>query len=198
MKVLTAVFLTISAVFLFSGGAQADLTVIGTATYMDNDYKLIYMEAGPFGPITWLDYTRKQDTWQNQVNWATGLGADLTVTLFPGYTTDNDWLAGWRLPALDESKADQSVRGWKSGHPAGFGYEGPNEDGCYDYWYGYNMVHSEMGYLFYEELGNKGYFATDGKNPQPGWGLSNTGNFSLRPIPNANSPLPILAQGGFG
>ena len=136
------------------------------------------MEGGPFGPITWLDYTRGQDTWQNQVDWAAALGKSLTVTLAPGYTTDGEWTTGWRLPELDESKADWSVRGWENHHPAGFGYEGPKEDGTYDYWYGYNMVNSEMGYLFYEMLGNKGYYATDGTNPQPGWGLINVNLFS--------------------
>jgi hypothetical protein len=34
-----------------------------------------------------------------------------------------------------------------------------------------------MGHLFYTELGNKGYYATDGTHPQPGWGLNNTGDF---------------------
>jgi hypothetical protein len=39
---------------------------------------------------------------------------------------------------------------------------------------GYNITSSEMGYMYYVNLGNKGYYATDGTNPQPGWGLSNT------------------------
>ena len=39
--------------------AQATLKVIGTANYKNSYYKLIYMEGGPFGPITFLDYTRK-------------------------------------------------------------------------------------------------------------------------------------------
>jgi hypothetical protein len=43
---------------------------------------------------------------------------------------------------------------------------------------GYNMVNSEMGHLYYKTLGNLGYIATDGTQPQPGWGLSNTGFFN--------------------
>jgi hypothetical protein len=31
-----------------------------------------------------------------------------------------------------------------------------------------------MGYLYYVDLGNKGYYSTSGPPPQPGWGLSNT------------------------
>ncbi len=42
---------------------------------------------------------------------------------------------------------------------------------------GYNITNSEMGHLFYTELGNLGYYATDGTNPQSGWGLSKTGPF---------------------
>ena len=35
---------------------------------------------------------------------------------------------------------------------------------------GYNCTNSEMGHLFYTELGNKAY-------DEPGWGLNNTGDF---------------------
>lgn len=42
---------------------------------------------------------------------------------------------------------------------------------------GYNVTGSEMGYIYYIELGNLGYEATDGSSPQPGWGLTNTGPF---------------------
>jgi hypothetical protein len=37
---------------------------------------------------------------------------------------------------------------------------------------GYNITSSEMGYMFYVNLGNKGEYATDG-NYQPGYGLTN-------------------------
>ncbi|MCC7201855.1 MAG: DUF1566 domain-containing protein [Nitrospirae bacterium] len=46
----------------------------------------------------------------------------------------------------------------------------------------YNCTGSEMGHLFYTELGNKGYVAADDTIPQPGWGLTNTGPFfSIQP-----------------
>ena len=98
--------------------------------------------------ITWYDYTKSNDTWQNQVNWASGLsvsGGDLV-----GVYDD------WRLPTT--------------------------VDGPYVCWYdgtttcGYNITSSEMGHLFYTELGNKGLQATDG-TIQPVWGLTNTGDF---------------------
>lgn len=43
---------------------------------------------------------------------------------------------------------------------------------------GWNCTGSEMGHLYYTELGNKGLSAPDGTNPQPGWGLNNKGPFS--------------------
>ncbi len=42
---------------------------------------------------------------------------------------------------------------------------------------GWNITTSEMGHLFYTELGNKGLISITGQNPQPGWGLTNTGYF---------------------
>ena len=57
------------------------------------------------------------------------------------------------------------------------GYEGdPDNDGNYTYAVGYNLANSEMGHLFYGELGNLGYYDTSG-NIQSGYGLQNTGDF---------------------
>ena len=58
----------------------------------------------------------------------------------------------------------------------GYNYIGPDATGYHDYKYGHNMVNSEMGYLFYESLGNNGLYAKDGWTPQV-WGLINTGLF---------------------
>ncbi len=71
---------------------------------------------------------------------------DLT---YGGYTD-------WRLP--------KTVDGLSAG-PGG--YDGTTTAG-------WNITTSEMGHLYYVSLGNKGYYATDGTNPQPGWGLTNT------------------------
>ncbi len=151
-----------------SGPAGAALTVIGTANYLGNTYNLIYEgDLGGRG-LVWLDYTKSATTWQGQMNWVSRLATSLTVSLNTGYTTAIDWNTGWRLPLTDESKANLS---------GGFGVTGPDATGYHNYEYGYNMVNSEMAHLFYESLGNKGYRAKDGTNPQPGWGLINTGDF---------------------
>lgn len=103
--------------------------------------------------ITWYDFTNSVDTWQNQVNWASGLTVDFGGTIYDD----------WRLPTTVDG-------------PWVFGYDGSTTAG-------YNIISSEMGHLFYAELGNKGYYATDGTNPQPGWGLNNTGDFqNLQPV----------------
>jgi len=158
------------------GIAGATLEVIGTANYLGGTYNLIYENDQG---LVWLDYTKGYATWQNQVNWASGLGGSLTVTLNPGYTTDITWTTGWRLPNTDESKADlYGPWGTDVGRGDGFGWGGPDQNDYYDYRQGYNMVNSEMGHLYYETLGNKGYYATNGTQPQSGWGLYNTGDFA--------------------
>lgn len=157
--------ITIMAILSFTGVTSAALTKIGTANYLGSDYNLIYEDTKG---LVWMDYVRELNTWQNQVDWASGLGAALVVIIDPGFTTTVDWNTGWRLPSTDESKATMS---------GGLGYEGPDLGGYYDYLYGYNMVNSEMGHLYYESLGNQGYLATDG-NPQTGWGLKNKGPFN--------------------
>jgi hypothetical protein len=99
--------------------------------------------------ITWYDYTNTNvgGTWQNQNNWASGLTVTFEGIIF------NDW----RLPATVDG-------------PWVFGYDGTTTAG-------YNITNSEMGHLFYTELGNKGRYDTSG-NPQWGYGLTNKGPFN--------------------
>lgn len=156
-------------IFLFSGISNADLIPIGTATYNGNNYNLIYEDNSIYGGLVWLDYSKSIDNWQAQVDWASGLGSNLTVTLDPGYTTTIDWSTGWRLPITDESQANLG---------SGYGWEGPDMSGYHNYRSGYNMVNSEMGHLYFESLGNKAYVNTDGTQPQPGWGLVNSSYFN--------------------
>ena len=138
-------------VFGLAGGARATLTTVGTATYSGTAYNLIYDNDLQ---ITWLDYTKGYDNWQNQKDWANTLGSSLTtVSLLPGYTIAPDWTTGWRLP----STVDGSYS---------WGYDGTTTAG-------YNITNSEMGHLYYTELGNKGYYDTSGNGPQAGWGLTN-------------------------
>jgi hypothetical protein len=98
--------------------------------------------------ITWYDYSNSYNTWQNQVNWADAL----SVT-FGSQTFDD-----WRLPTTVDGTANYSYDGSTS--------------------YGYNNTSSEMGHLYYTELGNLGLYDTSGGYVGTGnWGLTNTGPF---------------------
>ena len=149
---------------IFVGMAQATLTTIGTATYDDGtgpaNYNLIYDDDAPMGSIVWLDYTNTTKKWYQQKNWAQGLS--LSYNIDPSFSLFWDE-ASWRLPS--------TVDGQYS-----YGYEGPDSNGNYNYTAGYNLYNSEMGHLFYTELGNLGYYGTDG-NVQPNYGLHNKGPF---------------------
>jgi len=122
----------IAVVFLLfgiTGVLQAALVNIGTATYEGGSYNLIYDADGPLGPITWLDYSNKSPSLEKQIVWAATLGDKLTVTLNPIYTTNINWLIDWRLP-----------------HP---GKTFKSDD---------NIITSEMGHLYYDELKLKSSF----------------------------------------
>ncbi len=158
------------ALFLFSGitsVANATLVTIGKAEYLGSDYNSIWDNDDD---LVWLDYTKSYSNWNAQVAWALGLNGDdvLDIDLFAGYAVD--WGSNsWRLPT--------TVDGTRV-----CGYEGdPNNDGVYTYTYGYNLANSEMGHLFYDELGNTGYRNIDGSyNTVPGapdYFLQNTGDF---------------------
>ncbi len=153
---------------MMTGVAQATLTTIGTATYNDGtgakDYNLIWDDDNNGNSVVWLDYTNARASWQAQRSWALSLGTALSVTLNAGVSVT--WDSSWRLP--------NTVDGVGIGK---YGYEGPDENGNYDYTYGYNLTNSEMGHLYYEELGNLGKVDTDGSYPSD-YGLKNTGDFN--------------------
>jgi hypothetical protein len=71
----------------------------------------------------------------------------------------------WRLPTVEPISAS-------------FNYNFSN-NGSTDYGYGITSPNSEMSYMYYENLGNKGYCTPDNSNPnncneQSGWGLTHT------------------------
>jgi hypothetical protein len=98
-------------------------------------------------------------TWADANAWA----ASLTVA----------GIGGWRLP--DTAPVNGVAFDYN------FLYDGSSDRG-------YNIsapgsaypgsTGSEMAYMYYNNLGNLGYFDTSGTGPQPGWGLTNTSPFS--------------------
>ena len=97
--------------------------------------------------ITWYDYTRT-GKWQDQMNWASALS--VSGGNLVGVYDD------WRLPTTVDG-------------PYVRGYDGTTTVGS-------NITSSEMGHLYYTELGNKGYLSTTGAY-QADYGLRNTGDF---------------------
>ncbi len=158
-------FVATFLLFGMTGLAQAALTTIGTATYNGSDYNLIWDDNSNGNSVVWLDYTKSADLRSNQMSWAANLDGELTYNIDPAYTVD--WgTNSWRLPT---TRVD---------HPgARHGYEGdPDGNGHYTYSAGFNLANSEMGHLFYTELGNLASKHTDGSRPAE-YGLRNTGEF---------------------
>lgn len=108
-------------------------------------------------------------TWLQDANYAmtSGYDADGRMPWSDAVTwADNLVYRGysdWRLPTVVPQKNN-------------WGYDGTTG-------FGYNITTgSEMGHLFYTELGNLGYYDTTGTY-QPGWGLANTSPFdNLQPF----------------
>lgn len=101
------------------------MTTIGTATFNNQNYKLIWEDNNNGYSLVWLDYTNGPETWINQVNWATGLGANnsgWSFNIFPSYNVS--YGTGWNLS-------------WPGNAPV----------------VGWNVTSSQLGYLYYNELG---------------------------------------------
>ena len=156
-KILAAVA-TVLFFLTITGMANAALTTIGTATYGGTERNLIWDDDNNGNSVVWLDYSNAQANWSSQNTWAAGLDSALTYNIDPAAYTVTWDDAAWRLPSTVDG-------------PDSWGNDGTTMAG-------YNITSSEMGHLYYEELGNLGYYATDGTSPQPGWGLNNTGDFN--------------------
>ena len=165
MKVRFVCVLAILGLLLMSGLAQAQLTVIGTATYQGTAYNLIWDDDNNGNSVVWLDYSNGLLAWQAQKDWAAGLDAQLTYDIDPQYTvTWND--AEWRLPNTVDGAWEYSCDGTLTSSTATGGYY---------------FTNSEMGHLYYTELGNPGYEHMSGGSCQadPAWSsLQNTGPFN--------------------
>ena len=124
---------------------------MANATLLDRGGGLIYDDV-------------KDITWLQDANYAKTSGYDLD-----GKMTWNNAVAwadqlvyggydDWRLPTTLDG-------------PYVFGYDGTTTAG-------YNITSSEMGYMYYKNLGNLGYYDTSGSGSQPGWDLNKTGPFT--------------------
>jgi len=133
---------------------------IASATLWDRGGGLIYDDVLD---ITWLQDANYAGT---AMNWATAVAWADTLSYYD--SVRDVYYDDWRLPTTVNcygSPWDPSIVGYDGTKPLG-----------------YNIISSEMGYMYYENLGDLGYGATDGTYPQAGWGLNNTGPFdNLQP-----------------
>ena len=145
------------ALFSMAGLAQAGLITIGTAQFggFGTEYNLIWDDNNNGNSVVWLDYINAGAVWSGQVDWAAGLDSFLTYNIYDNYNIDWDTYS-WRLPSTVDGEVVS-------------GSDGTTTEG-------YNITSSEMGHLFYTELGNPGYKDTSG-DPQSEYGLINTGEF---------------------
>lgn len=175
-----AILLVFGLVVSLSSTASANLTVIGQGTItsaggygsggVGQTVDLVYSSL--LG-ATILNFSNPAGKWAHQLDWVSNLMVDIDIN--GDGITDIPSIHGWRLPETYENRFNLS---------GSFGYEGdPNGDGYYNYGWGYNMdLTSEMARLFYDELGNSGYYDTNGIHTSDG--LTNAG------------PLTALITGG--
>lgn len=152
MKRFLSTVLASAAIALASVPAEATLTTIGTASYGAGDYNLIH--DNDLGLI-WLDYSNALNNWENQMAWSSSLNGAGVLTYNINPELAITWKGDWRLPDANPSTPYYT-----------YGNDGSTSAG-------YNITSSEMGHLYYTELGNIGYYTTGGI-PQSGWGLQNT------------------------
>ena len=142
--------------FFGFGAAQADPLPL-----INNGGGLIY---DPNLNITWYDYTYSGPTGngctsEQAMSWAAGLNLG-------GVT-------GWQLPQALPVNGSTYNNGWSWNGSTDLGYNISAPGSAYP-----GSTASQMAYLYYVELGNKGYADINGNYPQPGWGLVNQGPFS--------------------
>lgn len=102
--------------------------------------------------LTWYDAPAMALHWDEAMSWAASLSIAGTA------------VGSWRLPINLPVNGSSYNYLWCT-------------DGSRDSGWNITSPTSEMAYLFYVELENKGLWALDGTSPQTGYGLSNTGPF---------------------
>lgn len=96
---------------------------------------------------------------------------DLNITWYDAPAVLRNWNDSMTWAAnLTVTVNGKNITGWRLPTALNQDGTGPNR--------GYNVTGSEMGHLYYKELGNKGYYDVNGKPDQLGWGLMNKGPFT--------------------
>lgn len=154
-------FLLLPWLIIFFGitNVHAAIVTIGKATVYGGPikYNLIYDDDNNGKSLVWLDYSMPSENWNEQVEAVDRLNNAIRYEINPQYNIN--WESSvWRLPITVDG-------------PYIYGKDGTTTDG-------YNIVTSEMGHLYYTELGNFGRYNLDGVRYDQGEpGLNNVGDF---------------------
>jgi hypothetical protein len=155
MRNLT-LLLTMVFILAVSGTARGTLFDRGSGLIYDDVLDITWLKDANYAMTSGFDSDGKM-TWGTAVAWAASLN-------YSGYT-------GWRLPTVSPANGSSFVYGDFVSHPSN-SYSGLTD-------LGFNVAHpqSEMGYMFYVNLGNTGFYDTAG-NSLPNWNVVNSGPFT--------------------
>ena len=142
-------------IFLTCGTAQAALHDRGGGLIYDDVLKITWLKDANHVKTSGYD-ADGIITWERAMTWAANLSYYDSVR---NVTYDD-----WRLPAV--TPVNGSTFNYMYS-PAGNADKGLN----------ITSPHSELSYMYYVNLGNKGYVDIFGNGPQTGFGLTNTGPF---------------------
>jgi hypothetical protein len=154
MKAKSAILL-LAVLLGFSGTANAVLIDRGTGMIYDTELGITWLQDANYAMTSGYHHNGLMDLEETKI-WIDNLEYvdPHTGVLY----TD------WRLPKT--LPVDQQ------GYNYAWSYDGSSDIG-----YNIQDPNSEMGYMFYANLGNLAYYDSNGNSPQPGWGLNNTGPF---------------------
>jgi hypothetical protein len=132
--------------------SEAALVDYGNGMIYDTDRNITWLKDANYAITSGYDADGLM-SWNQAVAWVGQLS-------YGGYDD-------WRLPtALNPDGSQPGILNPNGG----YNYASPSPS--------YNNTGSEVGHLFYQELGNLGQEAPDGSSPQPNWGLKKTGSFT--------------------
>jgi hypothetical protein len=151
MHLLNKVTLVLAtAGLLSSGAAQAKLIDRGGGLLYDDVLNVTWLQDANYAKTSGYDADGIMN-WTDANIWA----SSLNISRFAGES-----LTGWRLPATAPVGAD-----WNDAW---------SYDGTTDFGDNISSPHSELGYMYYVNLGLKGQFSPSGAD-QPDWGIFRDG-----------------------
>ncbi|MEI7466457.1 MAG: hypothetical protein WCJ87_14030 [Burkholderiales bacterium] len=148
-KVLTGVF--VAALCVPVPQAQAALVDRGGGMLYDTVLNVTWLQDANYAKTSNYDADGRM-TWTQANTWANNLN-------YGGYSS------GWRLAR--NTPVNGTLAGWNYND---------SFDGSTDVSYNITSTFSELSYMYYVNLGLKGYYSTSG-NPQSGWGIFGNGTY---------------------